>query len=97
MKITETERVFCIEITEKEYRKALVRDERAIEHYDGVSGRYSYSGTLLDVVCKVSGVREVIHDPMFGPFVHVRVESEDQQAMAETLENVKREIAKYVR
>lgn len=91
MKITETERVFCIEVTEEEYRKALDKDERAVGRYDAVSD------TLLDVVCKVPGVCEVIHDPIFGPFVHVRMMSEDQQAMAETLENVKREIAKYVR
>jgi len=97
MKFVETERVFCIEITERQMRIAMRKDDRVSEKYDVVSGKYSYPNSLTDQVCAVAGVREVHFDPMFGAAVHVRVESEDAAAMATTLENVKKVIAKYVR
>lgn len=93
LKISNTERVYCFELTERQARNILRRDERAIEHYDIVSGRYSYHGTLLDTLCKVEGVREVNHDPMFGPYVYVRI----QEPFDSVLQNVKNTLAKYVR
>ena len=96
LKISNTERIYCFELTERQYRKVLARDDRAMsrtERYDVVSGRYSYSGTLLDSLCKVPGVREVSHDPMFGPFVHVRVE----EPFEESIQKAKEVLAKYVR
>lgn len=98
MKVIETERIYCIEITMRQMHKILDRDEaveRSIQR--NPSFEHRYPGTLLNRLIKIDGVREVQHDPMFGTTVNVRVESEDPQAMAITLEKVQKEIAKYVR
>jgi len=97
MKVTETERSYCIEITKAQFSKLMDKDFNSLEKYDQVSGRYSYPATLCSVICKISGVREVTYDPMCSPAIFVRLESEDTAAMVRTLENVKREIALYVK
>lgn len=95
MKLIETERVYCFEITNRQMG-TLMRKDRNSREVRSLTG-FSISDNLIYRVCLIPGVREVSYDPMYGPAVHVRVESEDPTAMAETLEKTKREIAKYVR
>ena len=96
VKATNTERTYCIDLTVRQARIMYARDERArerTERYDVVSGRYSHSDTLADHVCKLPSVRGIQYDGMFGPAVYVTVEEPFEQ----TVQEVKKAIAKYVR
>jgi len=95
MKVTETERSYCIEIAKEQFFKILDRD--SVDLYKTTTGTYAYPATLTSILSRIDGVCEVNYDGMFGPAIYIRLKSEDTAAMVRTLENVKRTIALYVK
>jgi len=77
MKITNTQRVYCIEITPKQMAKILRHDnaarERANRTYGGRLTQATPVGILwkrkLDCLLNVFGVSEIEYDAMFGDLV----------------------------
>lgn len=89
MKITETARTYAFELTVKQYKKVMKRDEAVL------SSRSRNSGTLCGRLLGIEGVSEVVHEAMIGPIIFVRI---DEPELCDfILEKAKDEIAKYIR
>ena len=71
----------------------MAKDDRSLERYDVVNGKYSYPNTLCSQVCKLDNVRNVAYDPMFGAGIFVTV----TEPFEETIQKAKQVVAKYVR
>jgi len=80
MRVTLTEKVYCIEPSDSEMREILKRDRIANEHADRESMRKSHragANTLASLLLAIPGVREANYDPMFGPCIWVRIDIEE--------------------
>ena len=86
MKITETERTYAFEITQRQMLKLLKRDDVNLHS----------RGTLLHRLLALPAVRQVEYDPMMGCVIFCRIEVEGQ-TIADLLDCVKKEIMRYVR